>query len=65
MKEREIVDYLLEYFDSVYCFNCAGQDGDGDDLCEDCHRKYMNWQLSEEAAKILASRICGVKDDPV
>ena len=63
MKEREIVDYLLEYFNSVYCYNCAGQDRD--ELCEECHRKYMNWELSEEAAVKIAARICGDTNDPV
>ena len=61
MTEHEIVEYLLYYFDSVYCFNCARQCGENDeyDLCEDCHRKNMQWKLSEDAAQRLAGIIVG------
>ena len=37
---------LLEYIEklSPYCDNCKFQDNDEDGNCDECHRKYFNWE---------------------
>lgn len=45
----------------VYCFNCAN-DLD-DDLCGDCHRKYMNWRLSKSSAEEITDKILEAMKD--
>lgn len=45
----------------VYCTNCK-YDMD-DDRCENCHRKYMNWELSEEEAIRIADKIIKALED--
>lgn len=49
-----VTNILLDKFDTVYCDTCKYDD---DSHCDDCHRKYMNWSLSEAEAKILAEKI--------
>ncbi len=52
MKNREeIVEILMSSLDSAYCDSCGTED------CDDCHRKYTNWELSEQYAQMLADKI--------
>ena len=56
---------LLDSFYGVYCYNCKfmtmseeeAEEKFGYYGCEDCHRKYMCWELSEESAKSIAENI--------
>lgn len=48
------MDVLLKNFDYVYCDNCKYYDTNS---CDECHRKYMNWALSDDAARKLAEEI--------
>ena len=57
--KEEIVDILMGYFDSVYCDSCEHDDTS---RCDECHRKAMNWGISEDFAKKVAEEI--VKGDP-
>lgn len=57
MKEK-IIDILRNELSSVYCFNCEN-DLD-EDLCGDCHRKYMNWRLSKSSAEEITDKILEV-----
>lgn len=53
--KKVIEDILLDRFRSVYCNTCAGNlDAD---YCGECHRKYMNWGLSENSASRIADEI--------
>ena len=52
MKEK-IVEILKNELSSVYCYNCTG----GENRCEDCYRKNMNWALSDDAAQEIADKI--------
>lgn len=58
MMKEKIIGILMDELSFVYCFNCAN-DLD-EDLCGDCHRKYMNWKLSESSAEKIADAIIGV-----
>ena len=52
MKE-EIVKLLMGEFASVYCDNCVGNE----EHCDECHRKAMNWSLSQSGATEVADKI--------
>lgn len=45
----------------VYCDNCKYDMED--DECEDCHRKYQNWALSEDSAVSIAEKIIKALDE--
>lgn len=51
----EIVETLMGYLDSVYCDSCDAKDNGH--KCDECHRKAMNWGISEDYAKIIADDI--------
>ena len=51
---EEITEILLNEFSRVYCHNCAADD---ERCCDECHRKYMNWSLSEDSAIQIAEKI--------
>lgn len=56
MENKKIIkikEILLDNLSYAYCDNC-GTDEDG---CDDCHRKYQNWCLSESTAEDLAKQI--------
>ena len=55
LSEEKIAEYLMDTFSSVYCGSCSYQEsGEG---CDECHRKYMNWGLSEAKASKIAKYI--------
>ena len=58
-KEEKITKILTDELCYCYCDNCefANWDKYQDTRCEDCHRKYQNWRLSEDTAKKLAKQI--------
>ena len=61
MEKGKIVNILMDEFSYVYCFNC--NNNLDEDLCGDCHRKYMNWRLSESTAEEIADKILEVMRD--
>ena len=52
---------LEEELSYVYCNNC--KHGMVDDECEECHRKYQNWALSEDSAVTIAEKIVKALED--
>jgi hypothetical protein len=52
--KEEIVEILMDYFESVYCDSCEHDDSG---RCDECHRKAMNWGISEDYAKKIAEEI--------
>ena len=61
MRKEKIVEILKENFQSVYCGTCESEgdklDEDGISRCDDCHRKAMNWGISDDACSNLADKI--------
>lgn len=55
MKEK-IAEMLYQNLCAVYCYSCEYENSEND-MCEDCHRKYMNWALSREDANGLAEKV--------
>lgn len=51
--KEKIVEILKNELSSVYCYNCTG----GENRCEDCYRKNMNWALSDNGANKIADKI--------
>ena len=52
MSREETKEKLREKLCGIYCYNCrhnepdAPRDEYGPIGCDDCHRKYMNWEPS-------------------
>ena len=61
MSKEKIIQILKESFDSVYCNSCKN-DYD-EDICDYCHRKAMEWSISDEYAERIADKIIGAKDE--
>ena len=56
--QSKIYKYIYDRLCYVYCNTCRN-DLD-DDKCECCHRKYMNWSISEEEAHKMAEDIAEI-----
>lgn len=56
-----ISNILEKEFRYVYCDNCKYDPGEEE--CGDCHRKYMNWALGEDAAVEIAGKIIKALED--
>ena len=52
-KKKE--NFLKIQFDSVYCDTCKNV-GD-EDRCDYCHRRAMNWSISDEAVQRIITTI--------
>ena len=57
MMKEKIAEMLYQNLGAVYCYSCEYGDFENEDMCEDCHRKYMNWALSHKAADGLAEEV--------
>lgn len=55
MLKEKIIHILTNSLSYVYCDNCANNIDD--DLCKNCHRKYMNWELNADYADTIADKI--------
>lgn len=53
--EDVITNYLVDKLSYAYCDNCNNQDEP--ENCDECHRKYQNWCLSEKTARVMAVKI--------
>lgn len=52
---NKVKELIFDRLDYVYCHNCRFCDDDT--RCEDCHRRSMNWKISEDTAESLAKEI--------
>jgi len=55
MNIENVAEIIHEELQYIYCHNCSSQKTEK--RCDECHRKAMNWQLSIEAAKLIAEKI--------
>jgi hypothetical protein len=53
--KEEIVEIIMGYFGSVYCDSC--ESNKTSNKCDECHRKAMNWGISEDYAGKIADEI--------
>ena len=57
--KEDIIKILKTNFNYVYCDTCKGnypKDCE-DDYCDDCHRKMMNWGISDHFSELIAKEI--------
>ena len=58
--KEELVQFVCDRLSSVYCHNCRSQ-GLGEDeedyRCDECHRKAMNWAISNHDATAIVEHI--------
>ena len=57
MNREEIFQVLKNKFSDVYCDSCAVNADFSGDNCDFCHRKNMNWGISDEYAELVADEI--------
>lgn len=55
-KRDELADYLRNELYSIYCNNCRHKGKE--EPCDWCHRKYMQWQVSDE----VIEKACDIAD---
>lgn len=62
--KEKFISYLMSELSDVYCHNCRGNDDKANvNFCEDCHRKYISWKLSQATAEVIAKKaICFLKE---
>lgn len=64
----KIADIIYRELNYMYCDNCRYnnhtplEDENGDNPCEDCHRKYNGWGISREEAERI-ERLCQEAND--
>lgn len=66
MDKTKIIEAIEESLSKVYCNNCHSRELDMDDEecnCEDCHRKYMGWEISNKAAEEIANKILKIESE--
>lgn len=51
-----IIHILTDTLSYAYCDNCQNSSDDYR-ACDECHRKYQNWALSDATAAYLADKI--------
>lgn len=49
--KEEIVKILIDNFRNIYCDTCNGK------YCEDCYRKNIGWEISDNFAEVVANEI--------
>lgn len=51
---------IYDSVDYMYCDNCRfnSEMDNYDGACDDCHRKYNGWGISQSESEWLASKIC-------
>lgn len=57
--EEKIAKILTDELCYCYCDNCEFGNWDKyqDTRCDNCYRKYQNWRLSEDTARMIADKI--------
>ena len=57
--KEKIAKILTDELSYCYCDNCEFGNWDKcqDTRCDDCHRKYQNWRLSQNTAEEIADKI--------
>lgn len=56
-KESTIKEILMKKLQSVYCDTCKFNYTESDSVCEMCHRKSMEWSISELEAEEITKLI--------
>ena len=60
MDIEKAINIIQDELRRPYCDNCIGSELQGkehENQCDDCHRKYFNWKISEGKARKIAEKI--------
>lgn len=55
-KKAELIKFIQNELCYVYCSNCRGNDEKNFEGCEDCHRKYIGWEIGLPTATRIAEK---------
>ncbi len=61
---NNVIKILVDELSMIYCDNCKNQGHYfcGDEcLCDGCNHKQINWEISDEFANEIATKILAVK----
>jgi hypothetical protein len=50
-KKSEVIEIIKRNFKDIYCDTCNGKH------CENCYRKNINYEVSDDFAEIVANEI--------
>lgn len=53
---KQMTEFIEINIGSVYCYNCKGNEIEYDGRCDYCHRKCMNWSISENVKNDIAEK---------
>lgn len=53
--KAKLEEFLKTKFDSVYCDTC--ENVGNEDRCDYCHRRSMNWSISNETVQRIINEI--------
>lgn len=57
---NEKTKWLMNRLENIYCFTCSNIKTD---VCENCHKKNMNWSLAEHEATNIIVHLELMKED--
>ena len=55
-KQAELIKFIQHELRHAYCDNCRGNDEKRFEGCEDCHRKYIGWEVSLPTATRITEK---------
>lgn len=55
-KKAELISFIQDNLCYAYCDNCRGNDETEFEGCEDCHRKYIGWEIGLSTATQIAEK---------
>lgn len=55
-KKAKLIKFIQDELCHAYCDNCRGNDEKRFEGCEDCHRKYIGWEVGLSTATRIAEK---------
>lgn len=57
--KNRFIDFICNELSSIYCDTCKYCDDD----CDYCHRKAMEWGISDDEAEVIANKAIEILGD--
>lgn len=64
-KKEQLIRFIQRELCHAYCDNCRGNDEKDFDGCEDCHRKYIGWEICSSTATRIAEKAAQIFSEEV
>lgn len=55
-KKAELTKFIQDALGYAYCDNCRGNDDMDFEGCDNCHRKYIGWEIRPSTAARIAEK---------